>query len=58
MEKRAKFPAMLIVRVPRSIDDQVKAASRITGISVSDLVRAALVKAWNVEQAPVEMRPQ
>ena len=56
MGKKEKYPAMLVVRIPREIDDLVRAAARITGISKSDLVRAALCKVWSM--APVEMRTQ
>lgn len=58
MAKPKNYPGVVAVRLPQEIDDKVRAAAQVTGVSMSNLIRAALCKAWGMGQAPVELRPQ
>ncbi len=57
MSKPKNFPGVVAVRLPQEIDEKVRAASQVTGVSMSNLIRAALVKAWGVGQESREMQP-
>ena len=50
------YHGMIGVYLPEELDTALRVAAKVTGKSLSDLVRESLCKAWGVGQEPREMQ--